>query len=196
MKKLHHRKIKTIIRNMNEEILTYNTPRSEQILRQINHYEFKRLWENNLAKNNKSLLGGITTSIMAIVFFITRDYGFAGLLAGFSIATCINYIYYYSLYRKNKRKFKEIIEREISNLSTNSKDVIWEFTPTHFSFKNYKSEYKFIWNEITYCILDDQYLYITAYSFMNFILDKANIDRENLDRTIEYLEVHAQFKKI
>ena len=84
----------------------------------------------------------------------------------------------------------------MSNLKTNSKDVIWEFTPAHFSFKNYKSEYKFIWNEITYCILDDQYLYITASNFMNFILDKANIDRENLDKTIEYLEVHAQFKKI
>lgn len=181
---------------MNEEILTYNTPCSEEILKQINQYEFKRLWENNLAKNNKNLLGGITTSVIAIVFFITKDYGFAGLLAGFSIATCINYISYYSLYRKNKKKFKEIIEREISNLNTNSKDVIWEFTPVHFSFKNYKSEYKFIWNEITYCILDDQYLYITASNFMNFILDKANIDRENLDKTIEYLEVHAQFKKI
>lgn len=181
---------------MNEEILTYNTPCSEEILRQINQYEFKRLWEDNLIKNNKNLLGGIVTLIIAIVFFLTEDYGFAGLLAGFSIATCINYVSYYSLYRKNKKKFKEIIEREVSNPKTNSKDVIWEFTPTHFSFKNYKSEYKFIWNEITYCILDDQYLYITASSFMNFILDKANIDESNLNKTISYLETKSKFRKI
>ena len=54
---------------MNEEILTYNTPCSEEILRQINQYEFKRLWENNLTKNNKNLLGGIITLVGAIVFF-------------------------------------------------------------------------------------------------------------------------------
>ena len=78
---------------MNEEIFTYNTPSSEKILRQINQYEFKRIWENNLVKNNKNLLGGITTSVMAVVFFITKNHGFAGLFAGFSIATCINYIY-------------------------------------------------------------------------------------------------------
>lgn len=181
---------------MNEEILTYNTPSSEEILKQINQYEFKRIWENNLAKNNKNLLGGITTSVMAVVFFITKNHGFAGLFAGFSIATCINYIYYYSLYRKNRKKFREIIEKEMTDLKTNSKDVNWEFTPTHFSFKNYKSEYKFIWNEITYCILDDRYLYITANSFMNFILDKSNVDKENLDKTLLYLEMKAKFKKI
>ncbi|MGI9651654.1 hypothetical protein [Chryseobacterium sp. RLHN22] len=181
---------------MNEEILTFNTPCSEETLRQINQYEFKRLWESNLTKNNKNLLGGIITLAVAIVFFLTEDYGFAGLFAGFSIATCINYVSYYSLYRKNKKKLKEIIEKEVANIKTNSKDVIWEFTPSHFSFKNYKSEYKFIWKEITYCILDDQYLYITASSFMNFILDKANIDGENLNKTLQHLEKYSSFKEI
>jgi hypothetical protein len=181
---------------MKEEILTYNTPCSEEILRQINQYEFKRLWENNLYKNNKNLLGGIVTLIFAIVFFLTEDYGFSGLFSGFAIATIINYISYYSSYRKNKKKFQEIIDKEISNFKINSKDVIWEFTPTHFGFKNYKSEYKFIWEEITYCILDDKYLYITASSFLNFILDKANIDEINLNKTIQYLESKSQFKEI
>jgi len=106
------------------------------------------------------------------------------------------YFSYYSSYKKSKKKFQEIIEKEISNLKTNSKDVIWEFTLTHFSFKNYKSEYKFIWQEITYCILDDKYLYITASSFMNFILDKANIDEDNLNKTIDFLERESSFKEI
>ncbi|KIC64585.1 hypothetical protein [Chryseobacterium taiwanense] len=181
---------------MNEEILTYNIPYSEIILRQINQYEFKRLWENNLTKNNKNLLGGIITLLIAIMFFITKDYGFSGLFAGFGIATCSNYISYYSSYRKNKKKFHKLIDKEILNLKINSTDTIWEFTPTHFGFRNYKSEYKFIWQEITYCILDDKYLYITASSFLNFILDKANIDEDNFNKTIHYLENKSQFKEI
>ncbi|WBV61912.1 hypothetical protein PFY12_07290 [Chryseobacterium camelliae] len=181
---------------MNEETLIYNTPCSEEILRQINQYEFKRLWENNLTKNNKNLLSGIISILIAIIFFIAEDYGFSGLFAGFGITTCINYASYYSSYRKKKKKFQEIIEKEILNLKANPKDTIWEFTPTNFSFKNYKSEYKFIWQEITYCILDDKYLYITASSFLNFILDKANIDEINLNKTIQYLESKSQFKKI
>lgn len=181
---------------MNDKTLIYTTACTEENLRHINQYEFKRIWETNLNKNNKNLLAGIITILLGTLFFSTKNYGFAGVFAGYGITVCIYYLSYYSQYKKHKKKFQEIIERDVLNLKANSKDIIWEFTPNHFSFKNYKSEYKFIWNEITYCILDDQYLYITASSFMNFILDKANIDKENLERTVEYLENKAQFKKI
>jgi hypothetical protein len=127
---------------------------------------------------------------------LLEDYSFAGFFIGFSIATISFYFNYLSQYKKYKKVFHEKLENEISNLKVNSNDVIWEFTPTHFGFKNYKSEYKFIWKEITYCILDDKYLYITASSFMNFILDKVNIDETNLNKTINYLESKSQFKEI
>jgi hypothetical protein len=42
---------------MNEDILTYNTPSSEEKLKQINQYEFKRLWEKNLKKIIKIYFG-------------------------------------------------------------------------------------------------------------------------------------------
>jgi len=91
-----------------------------------------------------------------------------------------NYLF---VFKKIKKNFNDLLTKDIAELNQNSKDAIWEFTPTHFSFKNYKSEYKFIWQEITYCILEDKYLYITVSSFMNFILDKANIDEVNLNKT-------------
>jgi len=181
---------------MIEEILTYNTPNSGEILQQINHYEFRRIWKVNLKKNNKNLYWGITSLALAALTFLYKDYAFTGFFFGFSLAAFSYSFSYYSLYKKNKKKFLEIIERETSNLKTNSNEVIWEFTPTHFGFKNYKSEYKFIWEEITYCILDDQYLYVTASSFMNFILDKANIDEDNLNKTIEYLKRKSKFKEV
>jgi hypothetical protein len=181
---------------MNQETLIYTTPNSEEILRKINGYEFRRIWESKLEKNNKNLLGGIIVIFISIIFFLTQDYLVAGLFAGSGIMTCVNYIYYYSIYRKNKKRFNTIIDREAILLMTNSTNVTWEFSPTHFSFKDYKSEHKFIWNEITYCILDDHYLYITASHYLNFILDKNNIDKENLSKTIDYLASKAQFKKI
>ncbi|CAD7809169.1 hypothetical protein CHRY9390_01953 [Chryseobacterium aquaeductus] len=181
---------------MNEEILTYNTPNSGEILQQINRYEYKRLWENSLKKNTKNLFYGITFTVFGVIAFFLGGYIYAAFFLGFSIAV---YSYYFSSladYKKHKKDFFSEIDREITNLRANSKDVIWEFTPTHFSFKNYRAEYKFIWQEITYCILDDKYLYITASSVMNFILDKDNIDEDNLTKTILYLENKSKFKEV
>ncbi|MCD1115924.1 hypothetical protein [Chryseobacterium turcicum] len=181
---------------MNEEILIYNTPTSEEILRKIHQHELKRLWKDNLAKNNRNLIWIIFCVIFATVTFISSDYTFTSFFTGFGIATLSSYFTYYFSYRKFRKKYLEILEKEISNQKLNSKDVIWEFTSTHFSFKNYKAEYKFIWSEVTYCILDDKYLYITASSQVSFILDKANINEENLNKTILYLEKHSRFEEI
>lgn len=181
---------------MTEETLTYNTPISEEIFTQIQQYEFKRAWKSNLKKNNRNLFWGLFSIAFGLLTFLFNDYQFTGFFIGFGIATFSSYFSYYSIHKNSKKKFKETIDKEISNFRINSTDVIWEFTPTHFSFKNYKSEYKFIWQEITYCILDDKYLYITASSFMNFILDKANIDESNLNKTIIYLETRWKFMEI
>ncbi|MBO6186103.1 MAG: hypothetical protein J6O88_15700 [Chryseobacterium sp.] len=181
---------------MTEETLTYNTPCSAEIFTQIQQYEFKRLWKDNLKDNSKNLFYGILFTLVGILIILAEGYRFAGFFLGFSLAAFSYYFSYHSSYKKAKKRHEKIIEKEISCLRINSTDVIWEFTPTHFSFKNYKSEYKFIWQEITYCILDDKYLYITASSFMHFILDKANIDENNLNKTIIYLENKSKFKEI
>ncbi|KFE97737.1 hypothetical protein IX39_18390 [Chryseobacterium formosense] len=181
---------------MNKEILTYNTPNSEQILRKINQYEFKRQWKNNLNKNNRNLIYGVLSLLAGILLYCLKDFGFAGFFFGFSLATISTYFNYRSQFRNYKKVFQEKLNHEINRINTNSKDVIWEFTPSHFSFKNYKSEFKFLWSEITYCILDDQYLYINASSIINFILDKANLDEENMNKTIKYLEKYSRFKEV
>ncbi|KQR93814.1 hypothetical protein ASG01_08095 [Chryseobacterium sp. Leaf180] len=181
---------------MTNEILIFNTPNSGEILQKINHYEFERQWKNNLKKNNKNLYWGVTFIAFGIITVLLKNYTFSGFFFGFSLASVSSYFNYLSQYKKIKKTFYDKLDQEISDLKTNSNDVIWEFTPTHFGFKNYKSEYKFIWEEITYCILDDQYLYITASSFMNFILDKVNIDEENLKKTIYYLESKSLLKEI
>lgn len=181
---------------MTKQTLTYNTPNSEHILRKINQYEFKRQWKNNLKNNNRNLYWGITFIVFGIIAILLEEYIFSGFFFGFSLASISSYYSYQSRYKKYKKTFYEKLDHEISSLELNSKDVIWEFTPTHFSFKNYKSEFKFLWSEITYCILDDEYLYITASSFMNFILDKANIDKENLNETLQFLENKSKFIEI
>lgn len=176
---------------MTDKILTYSTPCSEEILKQINEYEFKRLWKNNLKINQRNLFYGITFLVLGAFISYTSSYGYFLLGAGFMyIVFFINYLLQY---RKIKKKFFENLNEECLRLRENSKDVTWEFTPTHFSFKNYKSEHKSIWQEITYCIFDDKYLYITASSFMHFILNKDNIDEDNLNKTIQYLESKSKF---
>lgn len=180
---------------MTEEILTYNTPNSEQILRQINQYEFKRIWENNLKKNNKNLFWTVFFLLLAgFMLFYKEHLGY--FFAGLGLMYISIFINYRSIYRKQKEKLNTLLDKEIKDLTTNSKDVIWEFTPTYFRFKNYKSDFKFNWETISYCLLDDQYLYITASPYMNFILDKANIDEENFNKTIDYLKNKSQFKAV
>lgn len=181
---------------MTAETLTYNTRTSEQILRKINQYDFKRQWKNNLTKNNKNLYWGIVFIMFGIVAILLEDYIFSGFFFGFSLASISSYYKYLSQYRSIKKLFCEKLDYEIYSFELNPKDVIWEFTPIHFSFKNYKSEFKFLWSEVTYCILDDEYLYITASSFMNFILDKSSIDKENLDKTLKFLEIKSKFTEI
>jgi hypothetical protein len=157
----------------------------------------------NLIDSGKIILKKIIKIFLGNIIYHTRsyyhnfeNYTFAGFFLGFSVAVISTYFNYMTQYKKYKKAFYQKLDREISNLEGNSKDIFLEFSPYHFSFKNYKSEYKFIWSEITYCILDDRYLYITANSSMNFILDKANVDKENLDKTLLYLEMKAKFKKI
>lgn len=43
--------------NMTKQTLTYNTPNSEQIMRKINQYEFKRQWKNNLKTIIETFIG-------------------------------------------------------------------------------------------------------------------------------------------
>lgn len=167
---------------MTEEILTYNTPNSEEILKKINQYDFKRIWKKNLDKNYKNLFYGIIFLVLAAFMFFSKI-SFGYFFLGGCIMYFVFFFNYLFVFKKIKKNFNDLLTKDIAELNQNSKDAIWEFTPTHFSFKNYKSEYKFIWQEITYCILEDKYLYITVSSFMNFILDKANIDEVNLNKT-------------
>ena len=181
---------------MIEETLTYNTPCSGEIYKQIHEYEFKRLRKKNLRDNNKNLYWSILSLALAIITFLFKDYGFAGFFFGFYLATFASYFSYNSKYKQYRAHYQKIIEEEIVNLKVNSNDVIWIFSPDHFSFKNYKAEYKFIWKEITYCIFDEKYLYITASSSLNFILDKVNIDEENFQKTKIYLQNKSKFQAI
>ncbi len=180
---------------MNEEILTYNTPNSEEILSKIQKYEFKRVWKNNLKKSYKNLFWGISFLLLcAVMLFYKEHFGYFFL--GVGLMYFFIFFNYLLLYTKAKKKFNDLLNREIKALNQNSKDVIWEFTPKYFSFKNYKSEYKFTWETITYCIIDNQYLYIKVEPYINIILDKANIGEHNLNLTLQYLQAKACFKEL
>lgn len=180
---------------MNEEILIYNTQNSGETLKNIKQYEFKRIWKNNLNKNNKNLLGGILFLLLAgFMLFLKQSFGY--FFVGVGSMYLVLFFNYISIYRKAKKVYNDFSINEIEELDRNSKDVIWEFTPTYFKFSNFKSEFKFAWEGITYCILDDKYLYITVITHLNFILDKANIDENNFNKTIEYLNNKSKLKAI
>ena len=79
---------------MIEQTLTYNTPNSEQILRKINQYEFKRIWKNNLLKNQKRLVSGIFFLAMA-AFMIFYFPPFGYFLLGIGLIYIINFFDYF-----------------------------------------------------------------------------------------------------
>jgi hypothetical protein len=180
---------------MSEETLTYNTPNSEEILTKIHQYEFKRIWKNYLSKNKRNLFWGITFLLLAaFMLFYKESFGYFFL--GCGLMYLVSFFKYISTYKKHKKTFTTLLDYEIKNLKTNSNNVIWEFTPTYFKFQNYKADFKFYWDSITHSILDEQYLYITASPYMNFILDKANIDETNFNKTLDYLKDKSHIKTI
>ncbi|REC47019.1 hypothetical protein [Chryseobacterium pennipullorum] len=180
---------------MNEEILTYTTPNSEKLLRQIHQYEFARMWKKNLNKNNKNLIWGIIFILLAVGMLFYRQY--LGLLfLGFGLFYVFSYINYISVYQKHKKTFNESLNKEVEKLHINTKDVIWEFTPEYFKFKDYKSELTFPWNTITYSILDNRYVYITAMPSFHIILDKINIDDSTYNKTVTYLNTRSRVQEL
>lgn len=177
------------------ETLIYNTPNSEEILRKIHNFSFKKAWNGNLAKNNKNLFWGtVFLSLGGFLLYYEKQFGY--FFIGFAIMYLSLFFTFHSQYRKHKNTFNKQLAKEIKDLNENSKDVFWEFTPTHFRFQNYKHEFKFTWDGITYCLLEDQYLYITTMPNLSFILDKANIDTDHFQNIIEYLRHKSIIKAI
>ena len=179
-----------------EEILIYNTPTSEKIITEINEFQFKKVWKKNLAQNNKNLYWAIAIFLLGLIPLLTEPFYIGTFCLGYSILAVANYFNYRSVYQKNKKLFHENLGKEIESLNRNSKDVFWEYTPEYFRFKNYKHDLKFNWEDISYQIVDEKYLYITAMHSLAFILDKVNIDEINLEKTLKYLGNKATMKVI
>ncbi|WP_426274208.1 hypothetical protein ACN9MN_09310 [Chryseobacterium sp. S-02] len=180
---------------MNEESLIYNTPNSGEILTKINNHNFKNAWKKNLKKNNQNLYWSIFIIIAGLIAVFSEDNSIAGFFFGFAFACLSSYFSYKSNYNKYKESFNKQLGIEISNLNKNSKDVIWEFAPDYFRFKNYKHDFKFLWEGITYHISDNDFLYIQALPNLYFILDRANIDENNFNKTLEYLNNKSKLKE-
>ncbi len=177
-----------------EKILIYNTPNSEEITREINDNNLKRVYKKYISNNNKNLYWGIALAFFAVFFLLFSDYPIGTFLAGGALVLFSFYSSYHINYKKIKKAFCENINKEVENLNQNSKDVFWEYAPTYFRFKNYKQDLKFSWEDITYQIIEDKYLYVIAMSNLCFILDKENIEVENFQKTMEYLKEKAVLK--
>lgn len=171
-----------------ENILIYNTPTSEKIIREINDAHFKKANKKYLSNNNKNLYWGIALLLIAILPFRSADYAIATFLIGYSLALIFLHVSNTSNYFKIKNSYFEHINKEAEHLNQNSKDVFWEYAPTYFRFRNYKQDLKYSWVDITYQIFDNKYLYIIALDNLCFILNKENIDEENFQKTVEYLK--------
>ncbi|WP_294233400.1 hypothetical protein [uncultured Chryseobacterium sp.] len=180
---------------MDKEILIYNTPNSGEILTKIHHHSFKNVWKKNLKKNNQNLVWAIIFIIAGLIAVFSENHTFAGFFFGFSLACLTSYFSYKSQYNEYKKNFERQLNKEIINLNKNSKDVIWEFAPEYFRFRNYKYDFRFLWEGVTYFILDTNFLYIKVLPELCFILDKENIDEINFNKTIEYLKTKAQIEK-
>lgn len=70
-------------------------------------------------------IGGITFIVFGIIAVLLEDYTFSVFFFGFSLASISSFYSYQSQYKKYKKTFYEKLNREISSLEINSKDVIW-----------------------------------------------------------------------
>ena len=97
---------------MTEENLSYNTPTSEEIFTQIQQYEFKRAWKDNLKDNSKNLFYGILFTLVGILIILAEGYRFAGFFLGFSLAAFSYYFSYHSSYKKAKKDMMKSLKKK------------------------------------------------------------------------------------
>ncbi|MDR6516623.1 hypothetical protein [Chryseobacterium camelliae] len=177
------------------EIVTCTALSSPESLSRIYQYEFKRIWKNNLLKNKKNMLWGIVfLALGSFLLFYRQPFGY--FFIGSGLMYLVMFFNYVAQYGKAKRKAETVLKKEAEKLQYHSKYKSWKLTPTHFIFSDHKIELKVAWEEITYCLLDNVYLYITIESLMHVVISKENTDDEHFDQTIAYLQHHARFQQI
>lgn len=177
------------------EIVTCTALNSPEALSGIYQYEFKRIWKNNLNKNKKNLAWGIVfLALGSFLLFYHQPFGY--FFIGSGLMYLVMFFNYVAQYGKAKRKAETVLKKEAEKLQHHSKYKSWELTPTHFRFSDHKIDLKVAWEEITYCLSDNLYLYITIESLMHVVISKENTDEDHFDQTIAYLKHYARFQQI
>ncbi|MDR6129494.1 hypothetical protein [Chryseobacterium sp. SORGH_AS_1175] len=163
---------------MIEEIFTCTAVNSPENVSRIYKYEFRRIWKNNLDKNKKNLVWGIIfLALGSFLLFYRQPFGY--FFVGSGLMYLVMFFNYITYYGKAKRKAETVLKKEAEKLQHHSKPLFWELTPTHFRFSDHRLDLKVAWKEITYCLSDNLYLYITIESLMHVVISKENTDEEH-----------------
>ncbi len=160
----------------------------EEIYREQNKLYFDSEWENNLKKNKKGFFYGIPMSVLGLFILIKdNELGLVFLMCGlFLIYTSYKY---YMFYRKRYKFFFKSIDEEVIKNNVNKLVSRWEFNTDFFKYGDHRFEIKYNWEFFqSFKMIDENlFIYFDIEKRVPFILGKAEIDLNQFDKVIQFL---------
>jgi hypothetical protein len=151
---------------------------------------FHTAWKENLKNNRKRLFWVVPMILMGgLLLHGENNLGFLFLAIG--IHYLINFYDYYSFYKKSKKDFFKLVEKEKNGQIAANENSVWEFTDDYFSYKDYKYEAKIKWKAFkSFRVIDKNlFLDLGLGNDSSFVIGEIEIGTENFNRLLEFLKV-------
>lgn len=169
--------------------MKFELPFNAQIYTEQMTLNFHTAWNENLKNNRNRLFWAIPMIIVGgLIFYGENNLGFLFMAIG--IHYSINFYDYYAYYKKNKKAFFELVEKEKINQLKANEYSIWEFNDDHFGYKDYKFEAKIKWEAFKSTKVIDKNLFIDLNVGNNssFIIGETEIGSENFNTLLEFVK--------
>lgn len=170
--------------------MKFELPFNEQIFKEQITLNFNTAWNKNMKINKKRLIWGVPMILLGVlILYGGNNLGFLFLAIG--IHYLINFYNYYSFYKKSKKAFFELVEKEKNNQIEANENSIWEFTDDHFRYKDYRYEAKIKWKAFkSFRVIDKNlFLDLDVGNKSSYTIGETEIGAENFNTLIEFVKL-------
>lgn len=169
--------------------MKFELPFNAQIYTKQMTLNFHTAWNENLKNNRNRLFWAVPMIIIGgLIIYGENNLGFLFMAIG--IHYSINFYDYYTFYKKRKKAFFELVEKEKNGQIAANENSVWEFNDDHFRYKDYKYEAKIKWKAFKSTRVIDKNLFLDLGlgNDSSYVIGEIEIGSENFNTLIEFVK--------